>query len=62
MCQHCEGHDTAEVSFVLRNEAGKATEIKFSYKELEEFAKQTIENTNELVEKLSPSLVQMMED
>lgn len=127
MCQHCEGHDTADVSFVLRNEAGKATEINFSYEELEQFAKQidemslkghenfqkmtalaylsnkevqqaeirtalidakfatyresvleaaekctdleqfrkelkTIENTNELVEKLSPSLARMMED
>lgn len=127
MCEHCEGHDTADVSFVLCNEAGKATKINFSYEELEQFAKQidemshkghenfqkmaalaylsnkevqqaeirtalmnakfatyceavleaaekctdlehfrqelkTIENTNELVEKLSPSLARMMED
>ena len=127
MCQHCEGHDKAEVSFVLRNQEGKATEINFSYEELEQFAKQidemshkghenfqkmtalaylsnkevqqadirtalidakfaayreavleaaekstnleqfrkeleTIENANELVEKLSPSLARMMED
>ena len=127
MCQHCEGHGTADVSFVLRNEAGKATEINFSYEELEKFAEQidemshkgheafqkmaalaylsnkevrqakirtalidvkfatyreavleaaekctdlehfrqelkTIENTNELVEKLSPSRARMMED
>lgn len=127
MCEHCKGHDTADVSFVLRNEAGKATEINFSYEELEQFVKQidemshkghenfqkmaalfylsnkevqqaeirtslidakfvtyreavleaaekctdlehfrqelkTIENTNELVEKLSPSLARMMED
>lgn len=127
MCEHCKGHDTTDVSFVLRNEAGKATEINFSYEELEQFAEQidkmshkghenfqkmtalaylsnkevqqaeirtalidakfatyrkavleaaekctdlehfrqelqTIENTNELVEKLSPSLARMMED
>lgn len=127
MCQHCEGHDTADVSFVLRNEAGKATEINFSYDGLEQFSKridemahaghenfqkmcaiaylsnkevqsalireslmeakfatyreavleaaekstdleqfrkelQTIENTNDLVEDLSPLLAQMMED
>lgn len=127
MCQHCEGHDTAEVSFVLRNQEGKSTAINFSYEELEKFATQiddmahkghenfqkmtalaylsnrevqqakirtalidakfatyreavleaaekstdleqfrqelqTIENTNELVEKLSPSLARMMED
>lgn len=127
MCEHCKGHDTADVSFVLRNPEGKATEINFSYEELEEFAKQidemshkghenfqkmtalaylsnkevqqaeirtalidakfatyreavleaaekctdlehfrkelnTIENTNELVEKLSLSLARMMED
>lgn len=127
MCEHCKGHDTADVSFVLRNPEGKATEINFSYEELEQFAKQidemlhkghenfqkmaalaylsnkevqqaeirtalidakfatyreavleaaekctdlehfrqelkTIENTNELVEKLSPSLARMMED
>lgn len=127
MCQHCEGHDKAEVSFVLRNQEGKATKINFSYEELEQFAKQidemshkghenfqkmtalaylsnkevqqadirtalidakfaayreavleaaekstnleqfrkeleTIENANELVEKLSPSLARMMED
>lgn len=127
MCEHCKGHDTADVSFVLRNKAGKATEINFSYEELEQFAEQidemsheghenfqkmtalsylsnkevqrakirtalidakfatyreavleaagkctdlehfrqelkTIENTNELVEKPSPSLARMMED
>lgn len=127
MCEHCKGHDTADVSFVLRNEAGKSTEINFSYEELAQFAKQidemshkghedfqkmtafaylsnkevqqaeirtalidakfaayreavleavenctdlehfrqelkTIENTNELVEKLSPSLARRMED
>ena len=127
MCQHCEGHDTAEISFVLCNQEGKATEINFSYEELEQFAKQidemshkghenfqkmtalaylsnkevqqaeirtalidakfvayreavleaaekstdleqfrkeleTIENTNELLGKLSPSLARMMED
>ena len=127
MCEHCEGHDKAEVSFVLRNQEGKSTAINFSYDELEKFATQiddmahkghqnfqkmtalaylsnkevqqaeirtalidakfatyreavleaaekctdleqfrkelaTIENTNELVEKLSPSLARMMED
>lgn len=127
MCEHCKGHDTADVSFVLRNPEGKATEINFSYEELEQFAKQidemshkghenfqkmaaltylsnkevqqaeirtafidakfatyreavleaakkctdlehfrqeleTIENTNELVEKLSLSLARMMKD
>lgn len=127
MCPHCEGHDTADVSFVLRNQEGKSTAINFSYEELEKFATQiddmshkghehfqkmtalaylsnkevqqadirtalidakfstyreavleaaekctdleqfrqelvTIENTNELVEKLSPSLARMMED
>lgn len=127
MCEYCKGHDTANVSFVLRNPEGKATEINFSHEELEQFAKQidgmshkghenfqkmaalaylsnkevqqaeirtalidakfatyreavleaakkctdlehfrqelkTIENTNELVEKLSPSLARMMED
>ena len=40
MCQHCEGHDTAEVSFVLRNQEGKSTKINFSYDELEKFAVQ----------------------
>lgn len=40
MCQHCEGHDTADVSFVLRNQEGKSTEINFSYEELEKFAAQ----------------------
>ena len=127
MCQHCEGHDKAEVSFVLRNQEGKSTAINFSYDELEKFVTQiddmaykghenfqkmtalaylsnkevqqadirtalinakfstyreavlgaaekctdleqfrqelaTIENTNKLVEKLSPSLARMMED
>ena len=127
MCQHCAGHDTADVSFVLRNPEGKSTAINFSYEELEKFATQiddmahkghenfqkmtalaylsnkevqqaeirtalidakfatyreavleaaekctdlehfcqelkTIENTNELVEKLLPSLARMMED
>lgn len=40
MCQHCEGHDTADVSFVLRNQEGKSTAINFSYEELEQFANQ----------------------
>lgn len=127
MCEHCKGQDTADVSFVLRNQEGKATEINFSYEELGKFATQiddmahkghenfqkmtalaylsnkevqqaeirtalidakfatyreavleaaekctdlehfrqelkTIENTNELVEKLPPSLARMMED
>lgn len=127
MCEHCKGHDTADVSFVLRNPEGKATEINLSYEELEQFAKQidemshkghenfqkmtalaylsnkevrsaeirtalidakfatyreavleaaekctdlehfrqeleTIENNNELVKKLSPLLVRMMEN
>lgn len=57
MCKHCEGHDTADVSFVLRNEAEKCTDLEHFRKELK-----TIENTNELVEKLSPSLARMMED
>lgn len=127
MCEHCNEQETAEVSFTLRNQEGKSTDIKFSYEELEQFATRidemahkghenfqkmtalaylsnkeaqqakirtalidakfatyreavleaaekctdlehfrqelkTIENTNELVEKLSPSLARMMED
>lgn len=127
MCEHCKEQETAEVSFTLRNQEGKSTDIKFSYEELEQFSKridemahvghenfqkmvaiaylsnkkvqsyaireslleakfatyreavleaaekstdleqfrkelQTIENTNDLVEDLSPLLDQMMED
>lgn len=117
MCEHCNEQETSEVSFTLRNQEGKSTDIKFSYEELEQFSKridemahaghenfqkmvaiaylsnkevqsyaireslmeakfatyreavleaakelQTIENTNDLVEDLSPLLAQMMED